>query len=685
MKFLTVLLFFISFSMIFSQPQIPIGNLNSFSETPIFSNDGGFYANEISVALNSNSENTDIYYTTDGSEPTTNSIKYSIPILVDETKVIRARFYGGGTIASKVTTHTYFINETSTLPVFSISTNPKNLWNDFIGIYVIGKNGIEGDCEEIANYNQNWERPINFSMFNSNGLLNFNMEAGVQIYGGCSRRQNQKSLKILARSKYGNERINFSFFKKRPFDSFKRILLRNSGNENPGTFFRDALMHSLVEELDLETQAYQPSIVFLNGEYWGIHNIRERIDKYYVGQHGDVDVNYIDLLGNTNDIIEGDNSHYENLFNFIRDNDLSEQSNYEFVTTQMEIDNYIDYMLSQIYFVNVDWFPGNIKFWRPKNTEGKWRWILYDTDWGFGFDYPNQEKVNMLEFVKNDEKYSSVFFKGLLNNEIFKIKFINRFSDLAISIFRKEVVTSKIDSIKNLIQNEIGRHLGKWGGSYSEWEAEIDTMKYFANHRISFMQNNFVNEFELEGIAKLNLSTNNPNSGEVEINKIGVKDFPWSGEYFKGIPITIKAISKIGYKFLNWIEDSVIVSSDSIYTFMPNSSNNLVANFQSPTGDIETQNEIIDEFYLSQNFPNPFNPSTTISFGVPQKSNVRLEVFNTLGRLVRTITNKYYSPGQYAITWNGKDNFGKKVNSGIYIYRFSSNNFIDSKRMILLK
>ncbi len=667
--------------------------VRNYSEEPVFSIAGGFYSNNVSVSLSTTYGLANIYYTLDGSEPTESSTQFSTSLSISQTTVLRAKSFTSTTLPSKVFTNTYFINESSTFPVISLSTNPDNFFNDEIGIYVTGVNGRTWHCSNVPNnWSQPWERPINIEYFNTDGTLGFNENMGVAIFGGCSRTLfKQKSLRLKARGKYGAKTLDFPLFNGMSSNKYDSFVLRNSGNDNRLTHFRDALMQSLVDSLDLEKLAFTPSNVFLNGDYFGVYNVREKINEDYIAQHQNIDPKNIELLKIISNVFESDGTNFLNLLDYCENNDLSIQSNYDYVASQIEITNLIDYFISEMYFANDDWYFNNVRVWRPKVGEGKWRWILFDTDFGFDLFANDYHNLNMFEIITNPKNIISALFNGLKKNNNFKYTFINTFADYTNTIFSASVVNSKIDSMQNLFAPEILRHFIRWephlvpGNDLTNWYNEVSRMKTFANARISPMQDHFINEFGLAGVAKLNLNVNNSDKGYVKLNRIKVKEFPWSGEYFKGIPIIVKAISKVGNKFLNWSENNVIVSTNSIYTFTPNANTNIIANFQSSLTDVETQNELKNNFYLSQNFPNPFNPSTTISFGVQQKSNVRLEVFNTLGQLVRTVTNKYYSSGQYTITWDGKDNFGKKVNSGIYIYRIYTNNFIDSKRMILLK
>lgn len=565
---------------------------DAISESPNFSVNGGFYSNSVLLALTLSSELGAIYYTTDGSEPTTNSALYTVPIAINLTTVIKAKTFLDGFLPSKTITNTFLINENISLPVVSLSTDPDNFFDDEIGIYVEGTG-------ETPNYYQDWERPLHVELYESNGDLGFSIDAGVTIHGGSTREFSQKSLAIIARGKYGSSTIPYQLFPELPFNEYSSFLLRMSGDDNLRTQFRDCMMQSLVYNLNLETQAYRPSVVFLNGEYWGVYNIRERVNEDYITQYHNVDPNNLDYLTLDNVVLEGDNLHYMALYDYLQNNTLISDANYDYVTTQIDIENYINYMLAEMYFANTDWYPGNMKFWRPKTIDGKWRWILYDTDFGFNCisSVDNVDK-NMINYVANTGRFPSFLFNALILNENFKKKFINTFADFANSIFQTSIVLSKIEEIKTLKESEMLRQFQRWGSSWmtanglAYWYEQIDILKYFANHRIDNMKQHFLSNFFLSGSAQINLTLNNSDYGTIKINTIYMKTNIWSGDYFQGVPILLEAIAKPGYQFVGWEGD--IVSTDMIINYSPNATNNIQAIFE-PIAQIELPHIVINE------------------------------------------------------------------------------------------
>jgi hypothetical protein len=551
---------------------------NSTTYPPIFSVPSGFYTNFISLEIIKPNDSAQVFFTLDGSEPNEFSNEYINAVIIDTSMVIRAKCYSSENIPSETVTATYFINENSQLPVISLSTDPGNFWNDEYGIYVKGTNGALGDCGDTANYNQDWERPINIEFFENNQSI-FNINAGVKIHGGCTRRLPQKALSIIARSSYGFNNIPYSIFPNLPFNDYSSILLRNSGNDNGSTYFRDAFLQILLENHDIEIQAYRPATVFLNGKYFGLFNIREVENADYLVQHKNLPDKNIDLLYNENTVKQGSSENYDNLISFINNNNLSDTNNYNYVNTQMDIDNYIIYMLTEMYAANRDWFPGNTKFWREQTDNSKWRWFLNDLDYSYGLFEIETVSMNMIDFVRDPNKYPSIIINGLLQNDNFKNKFINSYSDLINSIFRPEYVINKIDSIQNIIKEEIPREIQKWKNinSYETWLENVEELRFFANNRLQYMTQNFIDEFNLEQPVPIFLSINDVQGGIIKINSLNIFDENWTGEYFANIPIQLSAVPRAGYMFAGWIGDTVSFDNNIQYTLKD--TNKITANF----------------------------------------------------------------------------------------------------------
>jgi hypothetical protein len=550
-----------------------------------FSLPAGFYSNDINISLSINAENTEIRYTTDGSDPDTTSMLYESPLILAQTTVVRAKAFQQGMLPSKITTHTYFINCSHPLPVISLSTTPANFWDNEYGIYVLGDNAEPEMPHYGANYWQDWERPIHVEFFEPDGQLAFHLDAGTKIFGGWTRMNPQKSLAIYARNQYGYDKIEYPIFPDKPIGEFESIILRNSGNDWNYTMLRDAFMTGLVKEIDLDIQAYRPAIVYLNGEYWGIHNVREKINEHFLAANRHVSSDNIDLLENDGIPIEGDAEYYNSMIHFLETNDISRSENYEQIKTFMNVDNFINYQVAQIYFDNWDWPGNNLKYWRPRTQSGKWRWILYDTDFGFNLYKDQDSQANTLEFATATDgpehpnpPWSTFIFRTLLENTQFRNEYINRSCDFLNTIFLPARVLQILNLYKTAIEPEIGDHLTRWEGSIDFWNSEIQKLETFATQRPSHLRNHIRDKWDLGNPASLTIHISPVDAGKVKINSIIPQQYPFNGIYFRNVPLQISAIPAYGYEFSQWTGD--FSNSDANMELSLTQNMNITANFE---------------------------------------------------------------------------------------------------------
>lgn len=564
---------------LFDQPTPAAANKNAgytgITGAPEFSVPGGFYSGGVSVALVKQHPDESIRYTLDGSLPDQKSFTYRIPIQLTSTTVIRAQTIRQGYLPGPVITHTYFIDETTPLPVISIATNPANLWDDQIGIYVIGTNGIAGYCtDQLRNWNQPWERPVSLELYEANRQPGFKIDAGMQIGGGCTRLYPQKPLAIFARGKYGASKINYQVFPDKPIHSFNNLLIRNSGQDWWRAMFRDGFMHTLVKNrMNIDWVAYRPAILFLNGEYWGIHEIREKHNEHYLAANYDIDPNEIDILGGNAEMQQGSAKNYQELIKFIETHDLAVLAHFEWVQTQMDVTEYLDYVIAEIYFANIDWPGGNIEYWRQQGENHKWRWILFDTDLGFGAHPQGQYNSNTLENATAktatyyaNPPWATLLLRKLLENADFKSQFIQRFASHLNITFHPQRVLHIMDSLKTQIEPEMPRHIQKWEKSTSfngGWNYHLTIMQEFATKRPKVIIDHLTQKFGLSGTAKLTVTSNAPAMGHIFINSVKLPDENFSGTYFKDIPIRCQAVPKPGYRFAGW-QGIANSSADSI-------------------------------------------------------------------------------------------------------------------------
>jgi len=604
--------------------------------TLVLSHKSGFYDEEFllkvhleNLKANLENENIKIYYTLDGSEPNTGSNLYEDGIEIKNRKkdesiyskiwdiaddyrppsnvykatVVRCRAFKGDTPVSNIITATYFVDKDAknrySLPIISLVSDPYNLFDYNHGIYVKGvfydelyDSSLE-PWEREGNFTQRgreWEREAYIEYFDG-GEAKFSQNLGIRIHGGATRTYPQKSIRLYARGEYGQEFIEYPIFGNKKImeegnvaDKFKTLLLRNGGNDGQSTIFRDALMQSLVEHTSLDIQAYKPVIVFLNGEYWGIHNIRERFDRHYFEQYYGVSRDDLVLMEGDGELVEGteeDVVYYRNMINYIKNNSMKDPKHYRHISTLIDIENFILYNVAQIFFDNTDWPGNNYSFWRvrkenydedaPYGNDGRWRWVLYDTDFGFGLypyygGYNNNTLVHATEAGNNEwpnPDWSTFILRNLLENEEFKNQFINTFADHLNTSFKPEFVKKRIVEFKNLLEPEIDEHTSRWR-PWPNWKRNVDALFEFAEKRPDAQREHIISFFNLEGISNISLDVSNKQHGYIRINSIDINDktpgveetvYPWTGRYFTGISLYITAVPLDGYKFVRWEGD----------------------------------------------------------------------------------------------------------------------------------
>lgn len=537
------------------------------TDAPAYSLPGGFYTGPQTLTL-SGPAAAAIHYTRDGSIPTTASPRYTGAVDVDATGVVRARTFSADRLPSQTVTQTYFIDEETTLPVVSVATDPKHLWDDTIGIYVDGTNGIvSDDSGEPKNSNQDWERPVSVEFFEPDGTLGFSLDAGASIYGAFSRHFPQKSLAIDARSRYGADEIDYRIFPDSPVDSFKSFILRNGGNDWRGSMMDDEFMQTLLRgQMDVDIQAYRPAVLFLNGQYWGIHNIREKLNRDYLAAHHGVDPDIVNILEADSAVKTGKADDYHDLVALIESGDMSSQQTYDAVRARLDVDAYMNHQIAQIYFGAGDNFFKNVKYWHPGTTDGKWRWFLYDTDHGFGRHRDNTLAMATDPTASNrfgDISWGTFMLRKLLENDAFRDNFIQHFARHINTTFAPERAIRLVDRVQEAIAPEMPRHIDRWNGecgsnmfgracygidSITEWNREVEKLRSFAPLRPAQVRNHIASHFGLGGTAALALHSSD--AGYIQINEAAVPD--GEGTYFTDVPLRVTAVAHAGFRFSHW-------------------------------------------------------------------------------------------------------------------------------------
>ncbi len=321
-----------------------------------------------------------------------------------------------------------------------------------------------------------------------------------------------------------------------------------------------------MKDTGIDHQAYRPSVIYINGVYWGILNIREKKNlDYLVPQHG-IDPDNVELLEDDYKtrfggvrVREGDSEHFFGMYNFILDNNMSDPANYDHVKSLMDVNNFINYFVSQIYVLNQEWPWINVKLWRPRTPGGRWRWMMFDVDSGMhiGPQYENMFELLTCRVCGWGSIHTDMFNK-LQENQNFRNDVLNRFSDYLNTIFSVETVLPVIEKIKNTLEPEMPNHLARWGydihtlDTMDEWYAAVDTVISFAERRPAILRGEIIEEFNLSGTAAINLDVSSSEAGKIKINTLVLENYPWDGIYFRGVPVQLTALPNLGYRFVGW-------------------------------------------------------------------------------------------------------------------------------------
>ncbi len=602
---------------------------------PNFSREGGFSGEPFELELVSSAPGAAIHYTLDGSEPTERSARYDGPLRIapgadpSSGRVVRARLVGEGGEASDVVTHTYFVGEGFAagrpLPAVSLATDPANLFDRGFGIY--------SDSNALKT-GWLWERPVSVEFFEADGRRVLNADGGVRIQGAWSRRRPRKSLRLYARPEYGpSDAFRYPFFpglKKagsgEPLSEFKTLILHNSGNDYNGAVIRDALLQGLVEHSpDLETQASRFVTLYLNGSYWGLYCLRERLDEHCLAANYDVPPERVAILELDAEVKHGtgqDREEYLALRDYAKTRDLSDPASYRHLVGTMDPRSLIEYYSANIYFHNVDWAYNNIGYWRirPEGSDrgdlpgrdGRWRWMLFDVDSGFALERPPFRTIErferkhgpssgpaantlkwalMVRDLRFEQRWPNLLFRSLLANGEFRNAFINRLADELNSSFLPERVIQRIDELEEALLPEMAAQIRRWGeiGSVEEWRRNVEGLRRFARERPEHVRRHFVEHFGLGGCVRVNLRAD-PREGHVRINGLTVAESTpgirrpqdWTGVYFRGVPVRIAAIPEKGYRFAGW-EGTELKEAE--ITLVPEGDLELAARFERESRD----------------------------------------------------------------------------------------------------
>lgn len=557
---------------------------------PIFSEPGRVMTSSqtINLALSipeGSPEGTEIRYTTNGDEPTTSSSLYSATIKITGNMMIRAKLFCTGYLSPRSTTHSYlFLGREMTLPVVSIVTKNSYFKDSKIGILVNGSYSYNK-----KNYEYNWRRPINFEFFTeADSTSEINVLCETRVAGAASRGCSLKSMALYTHKRFGQKHFKYEFFPdQRPGQThYKSFLLRNAGNDFDYLYMRDAIIQrSFAEHVDLDWQAWRPAIVFINGIYKGILNFRERSNEDNIYSNYN-DLEDIDMVENWRELKKGSIDSFNEFSNFYNEHNHT----WDEYAERMELEEYINLMIMNLYYNNQD-FPGNnFMMWRPSEEGGRWRFIAKDTDFGLGL-YGSSNTYKTLEWLYNpnydyNHNWANQYdhtrlFRRLMEIPEFEREFIDRAAIYMGDFLNYDAVWKIWKPMYEETKTEYPHHrklINEWWPNY---QSELSSAQNWLKGRTEQFYSQLRSYYQLGAAMKLYINKDIPEEElepvDISMNGVVLSAPRFNGKFFIGRDLTISANTRID-------EDGQPISSRTVTSWR-------VDTYTSPTN------------YTTENYP----------------------------------------------------------------------------------
>ncbi|MFN5912590.1 MAG: lamin tail domain-containing protein [Bacteroidota bacterium] len=523
---------------------------------PTITTEGGFFENSIEVSVVNNSQYGGIVrYTLDAQTPTELSPIYSGPITIGVDAVLTVACFPTqpDILRSSVNAESYLVLEDYTIPVISIITDPDNLYGA-LGIF--------------DNYNTDWKRPCQIEYFDKEGVKRFESRASIKPDGGAggSRSHPQHSVTIEpANSLYGQgEPIQYPLIpEKSGIGEFYAFYLRNGSNYWNAYPQKDATFMRIMRTTNVNSQSYTPVVAYVNGEYFGVYELREKANEGYFENNYGNDRDSLDLLSVSYfygagilRTVKGSDSGFYNMRNFITSYDPINPDFFEKSHDLLDLYNFADYIAAENWFANYDWVYNNMKIARTRTKGNRWRFFLQDMELGLGgwSDY-NANLFDYFRFNNQPNPYWDIY-NGLVQNTKFKNYFVNRYADLMNSVMKINETAPIVNEMYEELLPELPKHFQLWTGDVTAGMATYSAVKdglldQLAN-RSGVVREQIVTEFGLNESVIVNLDVQPPGAGYIKISTIVPENLPWSGVYFDGVPVKITAVANPGYQFVSW-------------------------------------------------------------------------------------------------------------------------------------
>lgn len=682
---------------VFTTPTPNTSNTTSTSYTgyadkPDFSLAAGFYPFSVSVAITTSEPNSTIRYTTDGSVPTATSPIYSTAVPIASTKVLKAMTFSSdpAVLPGFVRFQTYFIGVTHTLPVVSIAaTQLTDLANDVNG---------------------NLEPQGTFEYFNTSGQVTAHTYGEFNRHGQDSWANSQRSLDFISRDEMGYDHsVEEVLFNTSARDNYQRVILRAAGDDNfPADYspqnagsahVRDAFIHNTAIQagLDLDARRGSKCIVYLNGQYWGVYDLRDNPDdhdntEYYYGQDK-FHLYYIETWGQTWAQYGGNPAlaEWSALRTYILTHSMAVPANYQYVTDRLDVNSLVDYVAVNMFTVCSDWLNWNTAWWRGLDSTGthlKWGYALWDNDATYGHyinytDIPDTSPVaqpcdpETLNGNSDPEDHIAILL-ALRQNPGFNQYYITRMLDLWNTTFSCDNLIPKLDSTVALITPEMAQHSTRWSGIYSDWQNNVTQLRNFIIARCAALQTGFMGCYNLTGPYNVTVTADPLTAGTVQFNSLALTNLPWTGTYFGNVNNNLVATPNTNYNFVNWTAATQTINpaTSASASVMLSNSDTIVAHFLTlSVNDLSSSQPGITAS------PTVFNNETTLQYNLPEAATVSMKLYSTQGTELATIIQPgdKKTKGSYAVKLNMT---GTHLSAGMYVVNFVAGNYKKSVKLI---
>lgn len=708
---------------IFIEPTPGYANSNalpyeSYASRPEFNLEAGFYPTPQTVTITHDEPNAILRYTLDGTAPTPASPQYAGPIQVSSTTVLKAKVFSADpeVLPGFIEFSTYFINVTHTLPVVSVAGN---------------------ELLQLAN-GDNTLRPVgSIEYFGKDQLLKTRSYGELNSHGQDSWVNHQRSIDWVSRDEMGYSRhLKEKIFSQSDRDEFQRLILRAAGDDNypngsgtpgGGAHLRDAYIHNLADrnQLNLDVRRGEKAIVYLNGQYWGVYDLRELADdsdytEYYY-QQDKYNIQYLLTWGGTWAEYGGAEafSDFQEVQDFIFENDMTVQANFDVVAAQMDLQSLTDYVIVNSATVCSDWLNWNTGWWRGTNPDGghtKWGFILWDNDATFGYYYnytgipdisPDASPCDVETLVNIDTVYyeeyleiaqdtfidpddGTIYFPGdtiyyypagwyiiladannhmasllkLRTNPGFNRYYVTRYADLMNTMFHCDTMLNFLESQYQMIHPEMDRHIARFGGSMAEWEENYQELRNFIANRCERLPGLMNTCFDINGPYDVTFDVDPPGEGSLHINTLTIQDFPYTAKYFGGIDTHIEAVVRdsTAYAFEGW--ETTLTNSlgtDPVTSIVVENTGTVTAHFASLISSVGNPENKGYGFSIQ---PTVSNGNATVLFTLPERDYVQVQLFDMLGHPIDVLLQaSWMQPGEYRIAVDAR---AAGLHSGMY-------------------